>query len=292
METNEGLNLWVKEIHQGTVGLSFKIEKTLFSGRSPFQQVDVVKTQDHGVMLLNDGIIMLCERDEFVYHEMMAHVPLFVHPSPERVLVVGGGDGGTVREILKHPAVASVVLVEIDEMVVRACREYLPALSGALDDPRVELRIEDGVKYVANTTEQFDVIMVDSTDPVGPASPLFDQAFYQNAVRMLAADGILISQAESPYYDYEVQQSMLMNQRPFFEKMHVYLFTNLTYPGGLWSFGFASKGLCPLRDFRADRFVESGISTRYYNAGIHRSAFMLPTFAAENLAGVLDSLEW
>ena len=290
--TNDEMNLWIKEIHQGMVGLSFKVEKTLFSDQSRFQQVDVVKTHGHGCMLLNDGLIMLSERDEFVYHEMIAHVPLFVHPSPRHVLVIGGGDGGTVREVLKHPEISRVVMVEIDDMVVRACRTYLPTLSAAMDDPRLELLIEDGVKYVARTKEKFDIVIIDSTDPVGPAAPLINKPFYEKVAGLLKPDGILISQAESPWYDHEIQRAMLMNQRPFFKKLHIYLFSTLTYPGGLWSFAYGSKNLCPIRNFEPTRVERSGILTRYYNPGMHRSAFMLPNFVAENLSSVIDPIVW
>lgn len=292
MDTSSELDLWVKEVHKDDiVALSFKVEKTLFSGRSRFQKIDVVKTCGHGVMLLNDGLIMLSERDEFIYHEMIAHVPLFVHPSPKQVLVIGGGDGGTVREVLRHP-VEKVVMVEIDELVVNVCRKHIPSVSSALDNPRLELIIEDGVKYVERTREKFDVVMIDSTDPIGPAAPLFNKAFYKKVASILGPDGILISQAESPFYDRNIQRSMLINQRPFFKNMQLYLFPTLTYPGGLWSFGYASKGLCPIGDFDPVRVEESGIPTRYYNPRIHISAFALPNFVSENLRGILDPLAY
>jgi len=284
------LDLWVQETHQNSVALSFKVEKTLFSGKSAYQQVDVVQTAEHGGMLLNDGIVMVSERDEYVYHEMIAHVPLFVHPSPKRVLVIGGGDGGTVRELLKHEAVERIVMVEIDEMVINACREHLPSVSYGLDDPRVELLVDDGVKYVAAAPETFDVVLIDSTDPIGPAAPLFDRQFYQNVAGLLSDEGIMISQAESPFYDFKIQTSMLENQRPFFNRLHLYTFTNLTYPGGLWSFGFGSKGLCPLADFAPDRIDAEAVHTLYYTPDIHVASFMLPKFVKENLSGVLDPL--
>ncbi|MBI9084813.1 MAG: polyamine aminopropyltransferase [Desulfobacterales bacterium] len=290
MTTETGPDLWVREIYKGVMGLSFKVEKTLFSGHSPFQQVDVVKTAGHGAMLLNDGMVMLSERDEFVYHEMIAHVPLFVHPHPETVLVIGGGDGGTVREVLKHSTVRRAVMVEIDEMVVEACKKHLPSVSCALDDPRLELRIEDGVKFVAETEERFDVVVIDSTDPIGAAKPLFNRAFYENVAGILTEKGILVSQAESPFYDDEIQRAMLANQRPYFKRLHLYLFANLTYPGGLWSFGFASRGLCPAQDFVAGRVAASAIDFRYYNADVHRAAFALPTFVAKTLRGITDPI--
>lgn len=292
MTANRLFNLWFTEIHDDSVATSFKIEKTLFSGRSPYQQVMVVQTARHGRMLINDGVVMLCERDEFIYHEMIAHVPLFVHPAPARVLVIGGGDGGTVREVLKHDAVIRAVMVEIDEMVVHACREHLPSVSCALDDPRLELIIGDGVKYAAECSELFDVVIIDSTDPVGPAKSLFDAPFYQNVARILAPGGILVSQAESPFYDTRLQRALLSNQRPFFQRLHLYVFATLTYPGGLWGFGFASKGPCPVSDFDPRRVARSGISTRYYHPGIHYAAFVLPKFVQSDLAGVIDPTEW
>ncbi len=281
-------DLWLSEEHQKSVRLSFKVKKSLFSGKSPFQQIDVVKTAGHGNMLLNDGVVMLSERDEFAYHEMIAHVALFVHPAPRRVLIIGGGDGGTAREVLRHREVERAVMVEIDEMVVSASRAHLPAVSCALDDPRLLLLIDDGVRFAAETREQFDVVIVDSTDPEGPAVPLFDRGFYRNVAGILADDGILVTQAESAYYDGDLQVPMLANQRPFFPRLHLYLYSNLTYPGGLWSFGFASKKRCPIRDFDPRRVADAGLKMRYYNPGVHLGAFMLPGFVQERLDGILD----
>jgi spermidine synthase len=204
------------------------------------------------------------------------------------VLIIGGGDGGTAREVLRHPEVERAVMVEIDEMVVSACRAHFPTVSCALDDPRLELRIEDGIRYVAETGQRFDVVIVDSTDPVGPAAPLFDQAFYRNVATILTDSGVLVTQAESAYYDRDLQRPMLANQRSFFTRLHLYLYSNLTYPGGLWSFGFASKGLCPIRDFDSGRVNDAGLKMRYYNPGVHTASFMLPGFVQENLGDILD----
>ncbi|MBS3755940.1 MAG: polyamine aminopropyltransferase [Desulfobacterales bacterium] len=282
------LDLWVTETHQDIVSLGFKVEDTLFSGASPYQQVDVVKTAGHGAMLLNDGIVMVSERDEFVYHEMIAHVPLFTHPNPKRVLIIGGGDGGTAREVLRHETVERAVMVEIDEMVVNACKKHIPSISHALEDPRLKLIVDDGVKYVDRCQETFDAVLIDSTDPIGPAQPLFDKTFYENVSRLLGEKGIMISQSESPFYDRQIQESMFSNQRPFFEKIHMYTFSTLTYPGGLWSFGFASRGLCPIKDFDPQRASASGIAMQYYNPEIHRAAFALPAFVSRGLSGLID----
>lgn len=284
---------WIEEIHQGTVGIKLRAEKVLFSERSLYQRVEVVQTPGHGRVLINDGVFMLSERDEFIYHEMIAHVPLFVHPDPKQVLIIGGGDGGTVREALRHKTVERAVMVEIDGTVVEAARGHLPGLSCALDDPRLELRIEDGVGYAANAveaSEKFDVAIVDSTDPVGPARPLFDRDFYGNISRLLSADGILVTQAESPFYDRDLQRPMLANQRPFFPRLHLYLFQSLLYPGGLWSFGFASKGLCPIRDLDPVRVRAAGFPLNYYTPAIHRAAFALPAFLLEDRGALLDPM--
>lgn len=289
-ETLAELGPWVRETHKGSVSLAFRVEETLFSGKSPYQRVDIVKTASHGAMLLNDGMIMLSERDEFIYHEMIAHVPLFVHPDPRRVLIIGGGDGGTAREVLRHATIERVVMVEIDEMVVEACRRHIPSVSCALDDPRLSLLIDDGVKFIRETEERFDVVLIDSTDPVGPAEPLFDAEFYGNAASRLTEKGIMITQAESPFYDAEFQGVILSGQRPHFERLHIYNFSNTTYPGGLWSFGYASRGLCPLGDFNPERIPRSGIRTRYYNPEIHRAAFSLPEFMREKLSELVDPL--
>jgi len=290
MEDIGGLQLWVREIHQQTMGLSFKVKETLFTGKSRFQKIDIVQTYSHGAMLLNDGLIMLSERDEFIYHEMIAHVPLFVHPDPKRVLVIGGGDGGTVREILKHPRVEHVVLVEIDGMVVKACKAHMPTVSYGLEDPKVTVLIEDGIKYVRDTDERFDIVIVDSTDPVGPGVALFEKPFYQNIKERLTPDGIMVTQAESPFYDTGLQKSMFSNQRSIFERLNMYLFSTTIYPGGLWSFGFASKGLCPLNDFDPDRVRNANIPTRYYTPDVHRAAFALPVFIQQHMNQLLDPL--
>jgi spermidine synthase len=291
MDREKKTAAWVYEIHKDMVSLGFRVVETLFSAQSPFQKIDIVKTTGHGNMLLNDGMIMLSDRDEFVYHEMIAHVPIFVHPDPRRVLIIGGGDGGTAREALKHKGIERVVMVEIDKMVVDACREFMPRVSGALDDPRLEIVYDDGVAYAQNTAEKFDIAIIDSTDPVGPAAPLFDSAFYKSISACLSEKGIMVSQSESPFYDAEIQVSMFGNQRPYFNRLHMYLFPTLTYPGGLWSFGFASKGLSPTADLDEKRITGSNILTRYYNAQVHRAAFSLPEFVRENLSEVLDPLE-
>ena len=282
-------NLWVEEKFEDFLGLKFKVEKVLFSGKSEFQTVDVVETKGHGKMLLNDGLIMVTERDEFAYHDMITHVPLFVHPNPKNVLVIGGGDGGTAREVIRHPSVEKCTMVEIDGMVVDACKAHIPQTASALDDPRINLIIGDGVKFVQETNEKFDVIIVDSTDPIGPAQPLFGEAFYRDVFNCLTDDGIVVSQGESSWYAMDIQQSLLNVLNAVFPNNYLYSFSNLTYPGGLWSFTFASKKYHPVNDFNPARVAESGLEFDYYNAALHSAAFVLPSFAQKGLAGLIDN---
>lgn len=282
-------DLWMEERHRDVFAMRFRVKNVLFSGKSRYQHVEVIETEGLGRMLLNDGVIMISERDEFVYHEMMAHVPLFTHPAPTRVLVIGGGDGGTAREVLKHPGVAVCRLVEIDEMVVEACKEFIPQTACSFDDPRLQLTIADGVRFVAETDERYDVVMVDSADPIGPAKALFGSDFYRNVDRVLAENGIVVSQGESPFYETATQRALLETLGGIFPHVHIYNFTNMTYPGGLWSFTYASKGPCPETDFNSDRVGDSGLAFKYYSSGVHRGAFALPPFMREDLAGLLSA---
>jgi spermidine synthase len=276
-------NLWADEEYQGIVRTGFRLKKRLFKGKSPFQSVEVVETKGHGKLLLIDGMTMVSERDEFVYHEMIAHVPLFLHPRPRRVLVIGGGDGGTVREVLRHKTVERCVLVEIDALVVSASRKYIPLTAGKLSDRRAVVRIEDGVKFVRETGERFDVVIVDSTEPFGPAKELFGPAFYKDVKRVLTEDGIVVSQAGSPFYEIATIRNLDRLLKPIFPVVDAYLFTNLTYPGGLWAFTFASKGLRPVRNFQPRRVKAAKLPLKWYNAEVHAGAFALPEFVRKAL---------
>ena len=267
---------WIEEKHQDIFVQGYKVKKQLFSGRSPFQKVEVVESEGHGRMLFNDGLVMVSERDEFVYHEMIAHLPLCVHPRPKRVLIVGGGDGGTAREVVRHQEVEECVVVEIDEMVVRACKEHLPTCSVGFSHPKVELIIGDGIDFVAKHKDAFDVVLVDSTDPIGPATPLFGMDFYRNLRDCLKEDGIVVSQGESPWYEMEMQKKLMGIKRELFGIVSCYNYSNLTYPGGIWSFTWGSKKYHPIGD--QDLARGKALSCRYYNTEVHRQAFIFPTF--------------
>ena len=286
--SENGRDQWADELHKQILLLRYKLRRKLFSGRSEYQKIDIGETEGFGRMLFNDGVAMLSERDEFVYHEMISHVPLFVHPAARRVLVIGGGDGGTVREVLRHPEVSHCRLVEIDSMVVDSCKEHLPQTASALGDPRAEVSIADGVRFVAETDERYDLVLVDSTDPVGPAEPLFGPDFYCNVRRVLNEGGIVVSQAESPYFDADQQRSLLEILAGLFERVHIYNYVPITYPGGRWSFTFATNGdRCPLGDFDRRRLEGSGLQFDYYSADVHSAAFVLPAFQKRSLQDLL-----
>ncbi len=284
------MQMWVDETHHGVARHGIKVTKSLFSGKSEFQTVDVLDTPGFGKVLLNDGLFMVSDRDEFIYHDMIAHVAMYTHPNPKNVLVIGGGDGGTAREVLRHPGVEECVMVEIDEMVVNACKEHIPVTSVVFDHPKLDLKIEDAVKYVAETNKKFDVILVDSTDPIGPATPLFGPEFYQNLYNCLNEDGIVVSQGESPFFEQETQISLLKIISEIFPKLGVLNFSNLTYPGGLWSFTFASKKYSPLKDFQEDRYKKDNLKFKYYNKEIHKACFALPQFMRDALGEYLKGI--
>lgn len=276
-------NVWFTEMHQNRVGLTIKVKRLLYSGESPFQRIDVLDTYEFGKMLVLYGSIMITEKDEFVYHEMLSHVPCFTHPDPKQVLVIGGGDGGTVREVLKHPEVERVTLVEIDQMVVEKSLEYFPEVSYQLKNPKTRILFEDGEKFLATTEEKFDVILCDASDPIGPAEVLFQKKFHQMAYDCLKEDGIFVTQSESPFYHQRTLRRMYDNLKDIFPIVRVYWAYIPTYPSAIWSFTLCSKKYDPVADFDAVRYEKSNITTKYYNDGIHKAAFVLPNFIKDVL---------
>ena len=277
---------WFFEQYGNFLTLGFKYKKILFDEKSKFQTVKIIETEKYGRMLINDGIVMTSEKDEFIYHEMISHVPLFTHPNPENVLVIGGGDGGTVREVLKHKSVKKCTMVEIDPMVVEACRKYLKETSKSLDHPLLDLKFEDGANYIAQQKNTFDVIIVDSSDPIGPSAVLFGDEFYQNVHKALKEEGIVVAQGESSFYEIEIQKRLLKTAHELFDKVGFYNYDNLTYSSGCWSFLFASKKYHPIKDFKKERINQSGIKFHYYNEGIHEASFCQP----QRIKEAFDSL--
>jgi spermidine synthase len=274
------MDLWFRELQTEDLALGLRVRSVLRRERTPYQELAVLDTYEFGRMLVLDGAIQLTERDEFLYHEMLAHVPLFAHPHPRRVLIVGGGDGGTLREVLKHPEVEAVTLCDIDERVTAAARELLPTLAVGFDDPRVTVRHEDGVAFVAAHEAAFDVVLVDSTDPVGAGAGLYQAAFFASLRRALATPGIVCQQSESPLSLAEpflmVQKGMRAAFGP--KAVAVYLGFMPTYPNGLWTYSLAGQGVEDFAPRRPLRFP-----TRYYTEAIHRGALAVPPFVRELL---------
>lgn len=275
-----------QEYYHGKTGLTVGVEHQLFSEQTPYQRVEVYETDTWGNLLTIDGMVMLSERDEFVYHEMLAHPALFAHPDPRRVLVVGGGDGGSAREVLRHESVERVDLVEIDEAVVRASREFLPEV-GAWEDPRLRVLHEDGVAFVREIGEPYDVILVDGSDPVGPAEGLFEKDFIRACYGGLTTDGVCAAQTESPWVEaYHPSMRKVMGiLGNLYPHNRMYLAFIPLYPAGMWSFALGSRGSDPLSEEVLKRVEagtnEFGKNLRYYNREVHTGAFALPNFVKE-----------
>ena len=284
------MELWYTEQHTDEVRFSIKVKEQLFSGRSKFQQLDIFDSEEFGRFFTLDGLMMVTEKDEFIYHDMIVHVPMAANPEIKNVLVIGAGDGGTVRELTRYEGIEHIDMVEIDKMVVDVCREYLPQLSCKLDDPRVSIHYEDGLKFVRTKENTYDLIIVDSTDPFGPGEGLFTKEFYGNCYNALNERGILVNQHESPYYDSYAQSMKRAHKRirEFFPITEVYQAHIPTYPSGHWLFGFASKVIDPIKDLDADRWNALGLKTKYYNTDLHRGCFALPNYVKEMLESVGD----
>lgn len=282
------MDLWFSELHTPYVKFSIQIDKQLHSEQTEFQRIDIFESKEFGRMMVLDGYVMLTEKDEFIYHEMIVHVPMAVHPNPKRVLIIGGGDGGTARELLRYKNVESVDLVEIDERVVDISRKYLPQTACSFDDERLHCYFEDGLKFIRHCNNEYDLIIVDSTDPFGPGEGLFTKEFYGNCYKALKEDGIMVNQHESPFYDEDAFAMQRAHQRivKSFPTSRVYQAHIPTYPSGHWLFGFASKKYHPVLDFDAKRWNALGLKTRYYNANLHNASFALPNYVEELMEDV------
>ncbi len=286
-EDDNMIDLWYSENHQEDTKFSIKVKEHIHSEKSDFQQIDFFTSDTFGTFFTLDGLMMVTEKDEFIYHDMITHIPMAVNPSIKNVLIIGGGDGGTAREVLRYASIEHVDMVEIDERVVRLCQKYLSQTACKLDnDPRLTLHFEDGLKFVQDAPAgTYDLILVDSTDPIGPGEGLFTYEFYNNCLRVLSEDGILINQHESPYYAsyaHEMKRSHSKIKETF-PIAQVYQFHMPTYPSGHWLFGFASKKYDPIKDLKATEWEALGLQTKYYNTDLHRGAFMLPSYVKEGL---------
>ena len=278
---------WLHEnfTHTGSA-FGLRIKCKLEEVQSPFQKIEMYESTDWGNVMLIDGAMMVTTRDNFFYHEMMAHAPLYTHPAPRDVVIIGGGDCGTLREVLRHPEVTRAVQCDIDEQVTRMAEKYFPELCESNDDPRATVMFDDGIAYMATApAESIDVIIVDSTDPVGPAEGLFNRAFYENCLKALRPDGLLVQQSESPLALMHLILEMRDAMRDAgFKDFRVLPFPQPCYPTGWWSCLIASKQSCDLTQFRKADAAAKPFDTQYYTADVHQGALAMPPMLAKALA--------
>lgn len=283
----ESSSLWQTEYLKDSYGQTYRLKRKILAEKSPYQKIELVETWEFGKMLLLDGAVQTTEKDEFIYHEMLVHPALLTHPEPERVLIVGGGDGGSLRRVLEHP-VKEAVMVEMDRRVVEISREYLPGISReAFEDERTNLIFANGYEFLKKEGEKpFDVILIDSTDPIGKAAVLFSREFYQLAFSSLTEEGILVTQSGSVFYQLRELRQAYNNLKQIFPRVFIYLANVPSYPGCLWSFVLGSKHhlppFIPLLE-KEKRLKTRNLKTLYYNLEIDLAAFALPTFLKESL---------
>lgn len=267
--------IWFEENHTDGYRVHWRIRETLYQEKTPYQELQIIDTVDFGKALVLDGAVQTTERDEFIYHEMISHVVLNAHPQPRQVLIIGGGDGGTLREVLRHPEVQRVDMVEIDRRVVEVCKEFLPTIASAFDDPRAHLFFEDGVSFVKEARERYDIILVDSSDPTGPAVELYGAEFYRNCRAILNREGMMVAHAESPTFFRPYFKKVWDNMKATFPISNIYLAVVPTYVSGFWAFAVGAKSIDP-RTGRGDKPQLDGL--KYYTEDVHQAAFMLPPF--------------
>jgi len=267
---------WLIEEQTPSYRTQWRVRQVLHEEQTPFQHLQIVEMEDFGRALVLDGAVQTTVGDEFIYHEMIVNVPLFTHPNPERILVIGGGDGGTVREVFRHPSVKKVDMVEIDGAVIAACRRHLPETAAGLDHPGLNLVVGDGIEWVAERKEEYDVILVDSSDPVGPAEGLFNRAFYENVYRALKPAGVFVAQVLSPFFHQRLIRDVYQVVSTIFPITMPYLAVVPTYPSGLHCFMLGSKRFSPLRQ----GMKTPAWPTRWYTPEVHRTAFQLPPVVA------------
>lgn len=277
------MELWFSEFHTPDVKNSIRISRHIYSERSDYQQIDIFESREFGRILTLDGNIQLTERDEFIYDEMITHVPMAVHKGIRDVLVIGSGDGGVVKELTRYDRVRRIDLVEMDPLVVEACRKYLPNGAEKLNDPRVNLYFENALKYIRKCRSIYDLIIVDSTDPFGPTEGLFTLEFFGNCYDALREDGIMVNQQGGGFYAGNAEAMKRSYQRIVrtFPVRGIYQAHIPTYAAGYWLFGFASKKYHPLKDLDAESWQKLKLKTRYYTTRLHTGSFYLPAFLEE-----------
>ena len=279
------MELWFSDYHTEDVKLDIKIEKQLFGADTDFQRIDVFESKEFGRFISCDGTIVFSEKDEFVYDEMIVHVPMAVHPHVRKVLVIGGGDGGVARELTHYDEIEEIDVVETDHVFIDVCRDYFPDNACGLDDPRVTVFNANGLRFLRTKVDEYDLIINDAIDPLGHNAGLFTKEFYGNCYRALKEDGIMVNQQGSPFYAEDASACRAMHRKAShsFPISRVYQAHIPTCPSGYWLFGFASKKYHPLKDFDAKKWLERGIKTWYYSEHLHKGAFMLPKYVEDML---------
>ncbi|MDE6088378.1 MAG: polyamine aminopropyltransferase [Oscillospiraceae bacterium] len=279
------MDFWFSEMYTHNVKMSIRVEKQLFSGESDFQRIDVFESEEFGRFLTSDGSVIFSEKDEFTYDEMIVHVPMAVHPNVRKVLVIGGGDGGVARELSYYEEIEEIDVVEPDELFVRVCQEFFPDNARGLDDPRVKIYYRDGLRFLRGKQNEYDLIINDSTDPLGHTAGLFTKEFYGSCYKALKEDGIMVYQHGSPFFDEDEDACRAMHRKAYksFPISRVYQAHIPTCPSGYWLFGFASKKYHPLHDLNAQRWKARNLKTWYYTTNLHMGAFMLPKYVEDLL---------
>lgn len=272
--------MWFTENYGNIAKMSLNMNNKLHEEQSKYQKIEIYNSDFFGNVFVLDGVIMLSEKDEFIYHEMITHMPLTTNPSIERVLIIGGGDGGTIRELLKYNNIKEIVLCEIDEKVIEVCKKYLPSLSSKLDDPRVRIYNDDGIKYLETFDSYFDLIISDATDPIGPGVTLYKASYFELAKKALKPDGIFIAQSENPWYDKETLHNMTENLAQNFKNVETFMAPIILYQTGFWTFTFASDyfTLYKFNKKLSDKISED---CKYYNTDIHKASLTLPNFVRD-----------
>lgn len=279
------MEMWFSEMHTPNVKISIRIDRQLYSGQSDYQRIDVFDSTELGRFVTLDGSIIFSQADEFVYNEMVTHVPMSVHPQVKKVLIIGGGDGGVAREYCRYPEIEAIDVVEQDDIFVDVCRQFFPETAKGFEDERVNIFYEDGLKFLRKRINEYDIIVNDSTDPFGHTEGLFTKEFYGNCYKALKDDGIMVYQHGSPFYDEDEVACRNMHRKAYrsFPISRVYQAHIPTCPSGYWLFGFASKKYHPLSDFKPERFNDRKMHTDYYTTNLHMGAFMLPKYVEDLL---------
>ncbi|HYE67938.1 MAG TPA: polyamine aminopropyltransferase [Anaerovoracaceae bacterium] len=273
------MELWITEQQNENVNFSCRVKKTIYSEKTDFQEIEILETEYFGKMMILDGVIQTTTFDEYIYHEMIVHVPMFTHPEPKRILVIGGGDGGSVREIIKHSSAVKVDWIDIDGRVIEACRRFLPEWNQMIQtSPIVELKIQDGLKHMKESQGMYDVIVVDCSDPVGPGELLFQYDFYKDIYGALKEDGLFVQQTESPFYHRDLIRRIQKDVSAIYPITRLYTANIPTYPSGLHCFTIGSKKYDPAKPL-ASRVPE--FETRCYSSEIHAASFVLPKYVKE-----------